>query len=57
MENSELIYGSKITIFKTLAVSKIVHLALIKVIPNAVIFELDEIKKNFTWKNGNPKIK
>ena len=47
----------KITKFKTLAVSKIVHLALVKVIPISTILELNEIKKHFTRKNGNPKIK
>ena len=49
--------AGKITVFKTLAISKIVHLALVKVIPNSVIFELDKIKKHFKWKNSNPKIK
>ena len=49
--------AGKITIFKTLAISKIVHLALVKVIPNSVILELDNINKHFIWKNGNPKIK
>ena len=49
--------AGKTTVFRTLAISKIVHLALIKVIPNSVILELDKIKKHFIWKNGNPKIK
>ena len=44
-------------VFKTLAISKIVHLALAKVIPNSIIFELDKIKKHFTWKNGSRKIR
>ena len=47
----------KITVFKTLAISKIVHLALVKVIPISTIRELNKIKKHFIWKNGNPKIK
>ena len=47
----------KIIVFKTLAMSKIVHLALVKVIPDPIILELDKIKKHFIWKNGNPKIK
>ena len=34
----------EITVFKTLAISKIVHLALLKVIPNSVSLELDKIK-------------
>ena len=33
------------------------HLALVAVIPNSIILELDEIKKHFLWKNGNPKVK
>ena len=43
--------------FKTLAISKIVDLALVKVIPNLIITELDKIKKHVTWKNGSPKIR
>ena len=49
--------AGKVTVFRTLAISKIVYLALVKVIPDSVILELDKIKKHFTWKNGNPKIK
>ena len=40
----------KITVFKTLAISKIAYLALVKVIPNSVILELDKIKQHFIWK-------
>ena len=46
-----------ITVLKTPAVSTIVRFALVKVIPNSVILELDKIKKDFIWKNSNPKIK
>ena len=46
----------KIKKLKSLAISKTVLLALVKVIPNSVILELDKIKKNFIWKNSNPKI-
>ena len=35
----------------------VVHLALVKVIPNSIILELDKIKKYFIWINGNTKIK
>ena len=35
----------KITVFKTLAISKIVHLALVKTIPNSIIRELNKIQK------------
>ena len=37
----------KITVFKILSMSKIVHLALVKVITNSVILELDKVKKHF----------
>ena len=47
--------AGKITVFTTLAISKIVHLALVKVIRHSVILELDKIKKYFIWKNGSPK--
>ena len=43
--------------FKTLALSKIVHFASVKVIPILIIRELDKIKIHFILKNGNPKIK
>ena len=49
--------ADKITVFKTYAISKIVHLALVKVIPNSVILQLYKIEKHFIWKNGNSKIK
>ena len=39
--------AGKITVFETLAISKIVHLALVKVIPDSLILELDKIKKHF----------
>ena len=49
--------AGKITVFKTLAISKIVRLALVKVIPNSVIPELDKIRKHYSmWKNGKPKL-
>ena len=48
--------AGKITIFKPPVISKIVHLALVKVIPILTIRELNKIKKHFIWKNGNPKI-
>ena len=47
----------EITVFKTLAISKIVHLALVKTIPNSIIQELSKIQKEFIWKARNPKIK
>ena len=43
----DLSIAGKITVFKTLAVSKIVHLALVKTIPNPII---QEFKKNLYGK-------
>ena len=53
----DLSIAGKITVFKTLAISKIVHLALVKTIPNSIIQELSKIQKEFIWKTRNPKIK
>ena len=53
----DLSIAGKITVFKTLAISKIVHLALVKTIPNSVIQELNKIQKEFIWKTRNPKLK
>ena len=47
----------KVTVFKALAISKIVHLALITNIPTSTMKELNKIQKEFIWKNKNPKIK
>ena len=49
--------SGKITVFKTLATSKTVHLPLVKTIPNLIIQELNKIQKEFIWKTHNPKIK
>ena len=47
----------KITVFKTLAISKIEHLALVKTIPNLIIQKVNKIQKESIWKTCNPKIK
>ena len=47
----------KITIFKTLAISKIIHLASVTVLPNSTITELNKIHKDFIWIHQRPKIK
>ena len=47
----------KITIFKTLAISKIVHLVLVLPVPSSVIKELNKIQQNFIWSGNNSKIK
>ena len=47
----------KITIFKTLAISKIVDLALVLPVRSSVIKELNKIQQNFIWSVKNSKIK
>ena len=51
----KLTIEGKILIFKTLAISKIVHPALVKDLPSSTIAILEKIPKKFIWKNGNPK--
>ena len=43
--------------FKSLAPSKITHLALVKTIPPSIIDQLNKTQKNFIWNRLNPKIK
>ena len=47
----------KITIFRTLAISKIIHLSLVTNVPTQIINELNEIQEEFIWNGSNPKIK
>ena len=49
----KLTLEGKITIFKSLAISEIVHLAIITKVPNIMIEKL----KNFLWDNKTVKIK
>ena len=44
-------------IFKTLAISKIVYLALITNVPKVIVEELQKIQKKFLWQNSRPKVK
>ena len=47
----------KITIFKTLPISKIIHLPSVTVLPNSTITQLNKIHKEFIWNHKIPKIK
>ena len=47
----------KITIFKTLAIPKITHLASVAVLPDSTITQLNKIHKEFIWNHKRPKIK
>ena len=53
----DLSIAGKITVFKTLGISKIVHLALVTTVPNSIIQEPNKIQKEFIWKTRKPKIK
>ena len=44
-----------ITVFKAVAMFKIVHLVLVTNIPTINMKELNKIQKEFIWKNKNPK--
>ena len=48
---------SKVLIFKTLAISKVLHPILVKNVPPSVIPQLDKIQEQFIWKNWNFKLK
>ena len=45
----KLTLEGKITVFKSLGISKIVHLAIITKVTNTVIEELKQIHKTFLW--------
>ena len=47
----------KMTVFKSLALSKITHLALVKIIPPSIIDQLNKIQKNFIWNGLKHKLK
>ena len=55
--SQSLTLEGKIIIFKTLAISKIVYLALIITMPNAIIVKHEKIQKTFLWRNSHVKIK
>ena len=47
----------KIVVFKTLAISKLVYLALLIVTLNHITEEVAKIQKNFIWHDSSTKIK
>ena len=47
----------KIVVFKMLAISKLVYLALLTVIPDHITDEVTKIQKSFIWDDSSPKIK
>ena len=53
----QLTIEGKILIVKSLAISKIVHLALVKDVASTTIAQLEKMQKQFIWRNENPKLK
>ena len=47
----------RIVVFKSLAISKLIHLALVTEIPTSTINFLTKMQMEFIWKWKNPKIK
>ena len=47
----------RIVVFKTLAISKKVFLALLTKTPHQAVKELEKIQKSFLWKDSSPKIR
>ena len=47
----------QITIFKTLKISKVIHLALVTNIPQVIIDQLNKIQEDFIWNRKHPKIR
>ena len=53
----QLTLEGRITVFKSLAVSKVIHLLLITKLHNNTIDLLHKIQKNFIWQGKKAKIK
>ena len=47
----------KIVVYKMLAISKLVYLTLLTVIPDHITDEITKIQKSFIWHDSSPKIK
>ena len=54
---TNLTIEERIVDFKSLAISKLIHLALVAEIPTTTINLLTTIQMEFIWKGKNPKIK
>ena len=49
--------AGKITIFKTLVLSKIISISFLSSIPNVIIDKIEKLQKDYIWSGKNPKIK
>ena len=47
----------RISVFKMLALSKILYISSMKVVPKSITEKLDKLQKSFIWKSKKPKIK
>ena len=47
----------RISVFKMLALSKILYILSMKVVPKSITGKLDKLQKSFIWKSKKPKIK
>ena len=48
--------AGKVTIFKTLAISKVVYVAFLSTIPRVILRKLTDIQKDFIWGGKRPKV-
>ena len=55
MEVEEPVTWNEIIVFKSWALSKVTHLALVKIIPPSIIEQQNITQKNFIWNGLNPK--
>ena len=47
----------RISVFKMLALSKILYISSVKVVPKSITEKLNKLQKSFIWKSKKPKIK
>ena len=47
----------RISVFKILALSKILYISSMKIVPKPITEKLDKLQKSFIWKSKKPKIK
>ena len=48
--------AGKVTVFKSLAISKIVYIAFLSTVPKSILTKLEEIQKDFLWGDKRPKV-
>ena len=48
--------AGKVTVFKTLGISKSVYIAFLRTIPTKILDELEKIQNDFLWDGKRPKV-